>query len=411
MKRGIVGLVVTLAVLGGAAVAGRVLESGPTQLENPCTAHVCAVPDSIISDCSEDVTALLNAFIRAVPDGQVGTVAGPVFNTIVFPPGSCYRVEGKLVVPRRAYLRFDGQGAKIESRDVDNLGHQPAWEVAFSHHVFFEDFVVEGDNPKPSYYSGPPREHSPGWIFGGSHDVGVDRVEVHNVYGDGVIFAPKWDGKTPVNVYNGHVRNSLLDGCGRMGIAVTGGHDFDWSDNWIGNCPWIFDVELEWAKPPANFTIRNLFVRRNHTGLYRLVWFANAGQCGFDMGNFVVEDNVMEQSGPTSWSPISSVGPIGGGCRRGPWTIRGNTLRMPGGGAWYGITLTRGGARDALIDGNTLIFEAPKAPNYAVRLENSTRIVITNNSLIGAFRIVKNLGNSDWTQFGNSCGATPCSEE
>jgi len=364
------------------------------------------VPASIPSDCSVDVAADLNAFVGSVPNGAPG-VAGPIYSTIVFEPGTCYRVESKLTVWRRAFLRFEGNGSRIETRDVDNGGHQPAWEAYFSHHVYLRGFVIDGDYSRPSYYSGPPFEWSHGFIFGGSHDVGVSDSEVHNVRGDGVTVAPKWDGRTPVQPYNVRVTNVDVDGCGRMGNAFTGGHDVVFEDSDLRNCPWIFDLELEWA---PIFGIEDVTIRGNTTGLYRLVWLANGGQCGTH-DNILVEGNVMLRNGPTSWAPVTVKPPTGCGVPRTGYVIRGNTFRIPGwGSADWGTHLQ--GTVGAVIDANTYIYdERSDANNYLLRTLNSVDTLITGNVMQGGWHLVKNLGGSTWFVEGNSCSPNPCQEQ
>jgi hypothetical protein len=389
--RRLVVLVVAAGVLIGAIVTARTQGSGNYP-----------VPDSIAADCSVDVAAALNAFIASVPNGGLGP-NGPVFREIVFKAGGCYKVTQPLQVPRRAYLRFDGQGATIESDDVDDSGSQPAWRVRFSHDIQFTGFVVNGDYGRPSYYSGPPFEWSHGWEVGGSHDVLIERSEIHNVRGDGVEVSPRWDGSIPVTSWNVTVRDTLVDGSGRMCLSLTGGHDVTWEGNTLRNCPWIFDLELEWAD--AGFGIEDVAIRGNRTGLYRLVWLANAGQCGTHR-SIAVENNLMDRSGPTSWPPISIENP--GGCaQRGPYSIGGNTFRMPG-GALYGAQVVKGGATDVLIDSNVFVWEQARSDNALAKLENAHLVQINRNVLQGAGVLVKNLGNSDWTAEGNSCGAFLC---
>ena len=62
---------------------------------------VAAVPASIPSDCSRDVSAELLAWIASVPDGS----------TLRFAANGCYRVDRTLTIQYRNGLTFEGNGA------------------------------------------------------------------------------------------------------------------------------------------------------------------------------------------------------------------------------------------------------------------------------------------------------------
>lgn len=360
------------------------------RLQAPAAAAmVYPVPESIPADCSRDVETELNSFIASVPDGQLGA-NGPDLNVITFKAGGCYKIADTLLVSRRAYLRLDGNNATINGTAIE---YHRLWRVQWSHHVYLSDMRVEGGNPDPGGDVGP-HQWSAGVKFEGSHDVGVDRVQVHNAYGDGFIFAPGWDGKTPVNSYNGHVRDSVVEGCGRMGIAATGGHDYAWENNTVRNCPWIFDLELEWAR--AGFYIEDVTIARNRTGAFRLVWLANAGQCNAGRGNIVVRDNVMEVSG-SGWPPVTVQNPDG--CsRRGPYTITGNLLRTRG---KHGIGFWGGGVHDVLIRANTIVVEGRNTPRDIASIHRSARVRVLDNCLYNGTQIIEVIDSEDVVEEGN----------
>src|SRR6267143_718996 len=69
---------------------------------------VYAVPSTVASNCSVDVTMALSTFIASVPDG---TASAP--NTVLFGSGGCYRVDYPFVVAYRNNLTIDGNDATI----------------------------------------------------------------------------------------------------------------------------------------------------------------------------------------------------------------------------------------------------------------------------------------------------------
>ena len=62
-----------------------------------------AVPASIVSDCSADVSTTLAQFLNSVPDGT----------TVNFAAGGCYRVEREMDLTAKTGVVLDGNGATL----------------------------------------------------------------------------------------------------------------------------------------------------------------------------------------------------------------------------------------------------------------------------------------------------------
>ena len=67
-----------------------------------------SIPKSIVADLSKDVTAPLNAFLAAVPDGS----------TVRFPRVTRYRIDGTVVLDGKNNLTIDGNGALFHAFDA-----------------------------------------------------------------------------------------------------------------------------------------------------------------------------------------------------------------------------------------------------------------------------------------------------
>lgn len=185
------------------------------------------------ADCSVDVTASLNQFIAAVPDGA----------TVAFRPAGCYRVDGQIEVTDRNRLTFDGRGARFTAeRAATRRG--PHWGFFRGGDLVFRDMTVRGASAKggPGTYDGK-RGGETGMNFAGTVGVTIERVTIENVYGDFLYFGSdranhrSWTRKVAVT-------DSTMRGSSRQGIAITGGSDIRIEGNTIdGIGRSVFDVE------------------------------------------------------------------------------------------------------------------------------------------------------------------------
>jgi hypothetical protein len=86
--------------------------------------------------------------------------------------------------------------------------------------VLFRNVTIKGSNPQPGIWS-LTYEHNHGIQFGGMLSGGADHVTIRNVGGDGFYLAGSFVGSGFRFEDSVSVRNSVVDGTGRMGVAFT----------------------------------------------------------------------------------------------------------------------------------------------------------------------------------------------
>jgi hypothetical protein len=160
-----------------------------------------------------DVTASLNTFLNG------GSNA-----TSCLKAGGTYRITGQLHIDgnggTRSTITVDGQGATIfqsvrATTPIVLVDHG-------STGVLFRNVTIKGSNPQPGIWS-LTYEHNHGIQFGGMLSGGADHVTIRNVGGDGFYLAGSFVGSGFRFEDSVSVRNSVVDGTGRMGVAFTDG--------------------------------------------------------------------------------------------------------------------------------------------------------------------------------------------
>ena len=196
------------------------------------------IPASIPADCSRDVTAEINAWLRAVPDG---TSARPV--TLRFRKNACYRVDGTLGASynstdtagfRRNFLIYDGNGATIDGSYVlpPAFTNRAGLSFRYGRALTVRNFTIKGNHPNPCnadpsqpctiVNGGGGYDYRYEWHHGisffASSDVAALNNRIYTVYGDGITIEPFGPEEY---VIGARVEGNTIDGTGRMGVAVT----------------------------------------------------------------------------------------------------------------------------------------------------------------------------------------------
>lgn len=177
----------------------------PTSQEAPsATGPVHAVPGSVSSDCSVDVTSELVSWFGSVPDGS----------TLQFSQGGCYRIEGTLELRDRK-LVIEGGGATFRSFDAP-ASNRAIWRM-WDSDVTFRNLSIVG-----SYASGGTHDFDLQWAHAidlrGGRGV-VENVAMSDVSGDCVYFG------LGAERSSGAVRDSSCRGTGRNAVSVTAADD------------------------------------------------------------------------------------------------------------------------------------------------------------------------------------------
>jgi hypothetical protein len=273
------------------------------------------IPESIVSDCSADVTGSVNQWLASVPNGEQGA---PV--VAEFARDACYRVDGTIGThytwgnPERAglgrrHLVMEGNGSTIDGSFSDAVpyANRAGISLVNPRHVTVQNFTILGNHPNPCNLSEPGGrcrdggysaahewQHGVG-IFGGDHII-VRNNRIHNAYGDGVTMSQGW-GVDMTN--NSVVEGNLIDGTGRMGVALTTNDNVVVRDNTFDRISYhVIDLEPE-VKGVTNITIDNNTVKRHYLSFVA----AGEGNCTPRL-NYTVRDNVLEVAGRTAWPPL-----------------------------------------------------------------------------------------------------------
>lgn len=251
--------------------------------------HV-AIPKSIADDLSKDVTDELNEFLTTVPDGS----------TVRFEPGSRYRIDGTVLIQGKKDITIDGNGVLFRAfdrgEDHSKKESYTGWKKTRSRAhlritncqgIRVRNVEVHGAHPDPGK-SGTydyNREAQHGFDLVGVKDCTLEKVTVHDVYGDCVYIA-KSRGVV--------IRDSKLTRCGRQGIAVGTGDDVLIENNVIADSRrGIIDIEpygKEWKTS-------NIRIIGNRLGGSRLLLLPMGGSG--TVGTVFVADNVNTEHNGT----------------------------------------------------------------------------------------------------------------
>lgn len=172
---------------------------------------VTTVPAFIDASGATDVTAALQAFLDAVPNGS----------TIRMMAGARYRVDGTLKLTRRNDLDWDGAGATIEATTIVNTNRRNI-SLYDSTWIRIHDLTIRGANPTAGAFDEAHQFEHGIWIDGGS-DIEVASVTIENPRGD-CVYIGDADGLLPWATRIS-IHDVVCRGPGRNGVSIVGGRD------------------------------------------------------------------------------------------------------------------------------------------------------------------------------------------
>lgn len=326
---------------------------------------VLAMPTTVATDCSVDVTNSVSGFVQEAPDGS----------TVRFARNACYRMDGTFAMEDRKRITIDGNGATLRSVTPGARGRVHVVVVG-GRHITIRDLTVEGTNGgggavKTAYL--PQYEFQHGFSVLGAHHVLLDRVRAQQVHGDFVYVGSTGEDDSPDFRWSRDIRitRSTFTAGGRQGIAITAGRDVRIDHNSISGVPRsMFDFESNTAGGGAV----DVRVDHNTTGAAVNFWLANKG-VGVDTKRITFDRNTMTE--PTG-GLVFVYGPTSG--YRGPFTFTRNRVQFTdrvhdegSRGAFFFA-----GAKGVTITENTGTFPvAPPVP--VVESRGSLDVVVKGN--------------------------------
>ncbi len=200
----------------------------PVGGSSTCTRNV-----NVDSSGNTDVTSSLQAFVDGSPNGSV----------ICFASGGQYRVNGTLKLINRSNITLEGNNATIFQTTrstgkillIDNGGQD----------ITVRNLTIKGANPNPGKWD-LTYEHNHAIHIGGTLRVDLDHLTIKNIGGDALYIMGGYlsgGGFRFADTIRFH--NSVVDGTGRMGLAITdGATNVSFDHNTLSRIAYYtFDVE------------------------------------------------------------------------------------------------------------------------------------------------------------------------
>jgi hypothetical protein len=250
---------------------------------------------SITADCTIDVTAALNAAIKAQPDGA----------NLLFPANACYVINGTLLLQDRQNLNIDGNGSTFKQVIVPAAKTGISqWEILGGANITLSNMTVQGVNTKASFDGNHEWDHN--FEIAGTQTAMLDNVHGKNAGGDFVDIQPDTrkvtnsDGTGGVIPKNITLKNSDINISGRNAVSCTGCDTVTITGNTFNNIGYQgIDVEIEAAK----WYGRNISVTNNTYGPVQLSNFSASG-FGLDTTNLTFANNTATASVKTCQPPV-----------------------------------------------------------------------------------------------------------
>jgi Right handed beta helix region len=211
-----------------------------------------------------DATADLQALLDGTPDGEV----------VQLERGGVYRVDGTLVLADRHDLTIDGNGARIFATTTGDIDRSQIRIIGGSG-FDVRNLEIEGANPhagldERAFQERLENQH--GIRLDGVTDVELDRVSIHDTYGDLVYISRHEDDRRWTEQV--WIHDSTFADSGRQGIAVVAGRDVVIERNTITRMARA-GVDLE---PNSRaWGADNIHVLDNEVGPGRLLFVAAGG--------------------------------------------------------------------------------------------------------------------------------------
>jgi hypothetical protein len=244
-----------------ATIAGPVADVPAAIAAGARDARTSAVIDATgVTDVTADVQALLDR----TPDGGV----------VQLEREGDYRVEGTLVLEERHDLRIEGNGARIFATSTADRTRSHLKIVGGSDLVV-HDLEIHGANPHAglgdqAHVADLEAQH--GIALEGVIDVELDRVYIHDTYGDNVyVSRHEGDRRWSERVW---IHDSTFARTGRQGIAVVAARDVVIERNWITH---MRRAAIDLEPTTQSWGADNIHILENLIGPGRLLFVAAAG--------------------------------------------------------------------------------------------------------------------------------------
>jgi hypothetical protein len=347
---------------------GKSAASTPPSTRAPSTTHAPSTTTTthrgqhtprVDETGATDVTAGLQAFIDAVPNGA----------TITFPAHARYRLDGTLNVVDRHGLTFLGQGTEFRHtlRGVRSTFH---WSVLRGKDLVWRDLTLLGQNTDGGYTA--PLEAQHGWNIAGTDGFEIDGCTVRNIYGD-FVYMTNYPSKLLTK--HGHIHNCTFTTNGRQGISFVGCTDIEIDHNTIQNVArTMFDFE------PNNVTeeVHRVNIHDNDLRYHRLNFLgAGNGAPNTPMSDITVHKNTGFSFGQVivNGSPTA---------RRTNFTFTDNVADGPAFGIPMGYCMVFRYVDGVTVTGNTQKLQPGRNPKMRLALaEACSSVKVSGNSFPG----------------------------
>ncbi len=279
-----------------------------------------APPFWLADNCSQDVSAGMQAWLNALPQGSV----------VRAPAHSCYLIDGglRLVGLQDVTIRggdWQDRTVPVPGANVNDM--DPAFWFVGGSGITVEDMEISGVNPGGYHESGA---FGAGIRSDGVVGMVVANVLVAHVYGDGLSLNPlRASGDASSTIVRPSediiVHNIWIDGAGRQGVTLSDVTDAALSGLDLAHVALdVFDLEADqWNEGVQNVTIDGCTVGGDVGGLF----FANAGEGSGGPWTSDVSVNGCTMNAPLAGDAILVEAADASGAPRGPITFDGDVLR------------------------------------------------------------------------------------
>lgn len=314
-----------------------------------------------------DVTAALLAFFATCADGTIGSP-----NTILFPPGKTYRIDGIFALANRNHLIIDFGGSLFTTASSDGglsasaARNRSHWRLTTCTSVRVTNGVLIGPHvlaglTDEGYVAALEAQHA--FDIRGSFDCQIDNWDVSKVYGDFIYIGVSSGSTRSVGVL---FDECTFNGCGRQAMGLVACDDVEIRYCSFTECRRTFiDIEPNGVLNGCD----GVWIHHCSFGTNRLSWLASKGGAG-------VCDNVTIEDCAIAGTLNGEINPVGFNLRRN-WTIRNNVCASLG--SVQGKRLIRIWRVDGLtITGNTQLLGASM---YIAHTTDCTDIDISGNEI------------------------------
>jgi Right handed beta helix region len=223
-----------------------------------------------------DVTAELQALFDRTPNGGIVRLARD----------GDYRVEGTIMLNDRHNLLIDGNGARIFATTTGEPGRNQI-QIRGGSWIEIRNLEIQGAHPHGGLDGYVPElEFQAAITIAGVTDIELDRVNIHDTYGDN-IFIDRLKEKGDRDTVGVWIHDSTFARTGRQGIAVIDGRDIVIERNrFVDMARGTVDLE-----PLGELAVENVHIIDNHVGPGQLLFVPMAG--GAPVNRVVIARNTL----------------------------------------------------------------------------------------------------------------------